>query len=528
MGGFMQYNVFKIKDKKGLLETMQNKGYDKCGKEIRSGHYILNLYCKYEDNQKIGWESVFSAFEENNIPNKSGVTGIVLCNANNSCIYAITYGTSSFIVQKYCDREFGFDFAKRIELDEMKRKSSITASSNRNSSITSYKNTRTILYETGENITSLSFTPLNKEYGKRIDIGKSIKFNIDIPFIRISELLDKIQYVLDKDPINKIPLLTEVKNSDEITEYYERMYQGFRCELERYKNGSGLESFSSVYLNEFTIIGCDFFFENNSEKLLKIGREEFSIELLNLEELFIISIEYKLDIQQLIEHAKIVYKNELNEVIFSEPFKKHINYELNDENVCFYDGIWYEYNNDYVKLVQDEVKTITVVYKNDDNVSKSLIETQKGLYREDKINKLIVQKYSGILLDRECLLLKYENEFNHNNYKIEIADLIIDNTYFSLKVGDSQSLSYCVDQSMLSANLINSNMVNLEKINNTEITNIGLWFYLNRKKIFESLPIDILKLNSIMLISKISIWSKQIKSMGKTPIIYISKYNPLN
>ena len=71
-------------------------------------------------------------------------------------------------------------------------------------------------------------------------------------------------------------------------------------------------------------------------------------------------------------------------------------------------------------------------------------------------------------------------------------------------------------------------MVNLEKINNTEITNVGLWFYLNRKKFFESLPIDILKLNSIMLISKISIWSKQIKSMGKTPIIYISKYDSLN
>lgn len=523
----MQYNIFKVKNKKELLEHMQDKGYEKCGNEIESGNYKLNLYCKYEENQKIGWKSVFDAFGEDNIPNKSGIAGIVLCNADYNYTYAITYGTSSFTVQKYCDREFGFNFAKRIELDEMKRKSSITASSNKNSSIVSYKNTKTVLYETGENITSLSFTPLNKDYGRRIDIGKSIKFNIDIPFSQISELLDRIQSDLNKDPINKIPLLVEVKNSNEITEYYERMYKDFRCELEKYKTNNKLENFNSINLNEFTVVGCDFFFGSESGKILKIGREEYPIELLNLEELFTFSIKYNIDIQQLIEHAKIVYKNESNETIFSEPFKKHVNYELNNENICFYDGRWYEYNNDYIKLVQDEIKTINVIYKKDDNINKSSLDNQEGLYREDKINKFLAKKYSGILLDRDCLILRYDNEFYHNNYKVEIADLIIDNTYFSLKVGNSQSLSYCVDQSTLSANLINSNIVSLKKIDNNAIKKVGLWFYLDRKKFFENNSIDILKLNSIMLISKISIWSKQIKSMGKIPIIYVSKYDAL-
>ena len=48
----MQYNIFKIKNKKELLEHMQDKGYEKCGNEIKSGNYKLNLYCKYEENQK--------------------------------------------------------------------------------------------------------------------------------------------------------------------------------------------------------------------------------------------------------------------------------------------------------------------------------------------------------------------------------------------------------------------------------------------------------------------------------------------
>lgn len=231
-----------------------------------------------------------------------------------------------------------------------------------------------------------------------------------------------------------------------------------------------------------------------------------------------------MDIQQLVESARILYKDESNETIYQEYLKKHINYELSGENICFYDGRWYEYNNDYIKLIQDEVKTIKVIYKEEDNVSKSELNDKDGLYREEKINKLLASKYSGILLDRDCLLLKYDNEFNHNDYKVEIADFITDNTYFSLKIGDAQSLSYCVDQSLLSANLINSKIVNLKKIDNDNINKFGLWFYLEKKRIFNSLPIDLLKLNSIMLISKLSIWSKQIKSMGKEPIIYVSKY----
>lgn len=519
----MQYNIFKIKNKKELLESMEEKEYKKCGNDITSGDYRLNLYCKYEENQKISWKSVFDAFGENNIPSKSGVASIVLCSKNNNDTFAITYGTSSFLAQKYCEREFGFDFAKRIELDEIKRKSSITASSNKNSSITSYKNTKTILYDTGENITSLSFTPLNDFYGKRIDIGKSIRFNIDIPFDRICELLDKIKSDLQKNPINKIPLLIEVRNEEEIVGYYETMYQEFRKELDKFKNGNQ-ENYNSIDLNEFTIVGCNFYFENEESKVLKVGRDEYKIETLTLDDLFNFSIEKNLDIQQLVESARIVYKDESNETIYSEYFKRHINYELPDENICFYDGRWYEYNNDYIKLIQDEVKTIKVIYKEEDNISKSELKDKEGLYREEKINKLLANKYSGILLDRDCLLLKYDNEFNHNDYKVEIADLITDNTYFSLKIGDAQSLSYCVDQSLLSANLINSKIVNLKKIDNDNIYKFGLWFYLEKKRIFNSLPINLLKLNSIMLISKLSIWSKQIKSMGKEPIIYVSKY----
>lgn len=518
----MQYNIFKIENRNDILTAMFDKQFEKKGINLVSGNYNLKLYCKCEENQKITWKSIFDAFGEENIPSKSGVASIILCSDADST-FAITYGNSSFLAQKYCDREFGFNFAKRIELDEIKRKSSITASSNKNSSITSYKNTKTILYDTGENITSISFTPIDDFYGKRIDIGKSIKFNIDLPLDKICELLDSIKLVLYRDSINKIPLLIELKNQIEINEYYDKMYNDFRDELERYK-ASYIENYTNINLNEFTIVGCDFYFENEDSRLIRVERQEYKINNLNLEELFKLSIEKNIDIQAIVEKAKIIYKNESNETIFSENLRNHINYEIPDKNICFYDGRWYEYNNDYIKLIQDEVRTIKVVYKDSDNIIEKDLEKIEGLYREDKLNKLLSNKYSGILLDRDCLLMRYDSEFNHNNYKIEIADLIVDDTYFSVKIGNSQSLSYCVDQSLLAANLIHSKLVDLKTLGDERINKYGLWFYLNQKHIFNRLPINLLNLNSIMLISKLSIWSKQIKSMGKTPIIYISKY----
>ena len=232
------------------------------------------------------------------------------------------------------------------------------------------------------------------------------------------------------------------------------MYQEFRKELEQFKSGN-LSNYNLVDLNEFTIVGCNFYFENEESRLLKIGRTEYLLETLTLEDLFKFSIQENLDIQQLVESARIIYKDESDSTIYTEYFKKHINYELPD-------------------------KTIKVVYKEEDNVNKSDLEDKEGLYREEKINKLLADKYSGTLLDRDCLLLKYDNEFNHNDYKVEIADFVADNTYFSLKIGEAQSLSYCVDQSLLSANLINAKIVNHPQIDNENISKIGLWFYLEK------------------------------------------------
>lgn len=42
--------------------------------------------------------------------------------------------------------------------------------------------------------------------------------------------------------------------------------------------------------------------------------------------------------------------------------------------------------------------------------------------------------------------------------------------------------------------------------------------------VFKDGKAQLQKINSIMLLSKLSTWSKNIKSLGKIPVIHINKY----
>ena len=519
----MQYTIFKIKDKENLLKDMFERDFNRIGNEIESDKYKLKLFYKYDNDLKLSWKNILIEFGEQNPPTRTGISGIIICESDDNN-YAITYGASSFLVQKYSDREFGFDFAKRIELKEMKRKSSMIPHSTKNSSITSFKNTKTILFDSGENITSLSFAPEDNFYGKRIDIGKSIKLKVDIPLNKISMLFEKIEQDISNNIINNIPLLTKISNQDDIEKYDQMMYET----LDKEYNSTENLNTTQFTLNEFYIVGSSIYFEEDHTQIIKIGKIEEEIELHSLSDLFELSKKHNISIKEIIEKGKIVYKDSSNERIYSENIRKFITFEIESENVSLYNDDWYYYNKDYYDLIIDEVKSISIKYDESDNLSKRDLENNRKNdkeYREEILNRILSLRHSGKLMDRNLFISKYENDFFDSEYKIELADLIIDDEYISVKVGNSQSLSYCVDQSDLSAKLINAKKINLRDYDLREPDKYGVWFYLESNTIFDGGKADIEKIHSIMLLSKLSTWSKNIKMLGKTPIIHVNNYN---
>lgn len=518
----MQYNIFKLENKEELKKEMFDKKFKKIGNEINSDKYKLNLYYKYDDDLKLSWKNILVEFGETNPPARTGISGIIICESNDNN-YAITYGSSSFLVQKYSDREFGFNFAKRIELKEMKRKSSMTHHSRRNSSITSFRNTKTIVFDSGENITSLSFTPQNDFYGKRIDIGKSIKLKIDLVLGDIYKLFDQIEIDVNNDVINRIPLLTKITNADEIERYNKMMYESLSEEFDSF----GSSNSSQFSMNEFYIVGSSIYFEEDHTQIVKVGKFEEEIELHNLNDLFELSKKIDVDIQTIIEKGKIIYKDSSNEKIYAENIRKYINYEIETENVSLYNDEWFYYNDDYYNLVMNEIKTIEIKYNPSDDYTKENIESfrmEEKEYREEILNKILSQKHNGKLLDRDMFISRYENEYFNSEYKIELADLLLENEYISVKIGSAQALSYCVDQSELSAKLIDANKINLLEKGLPIPEKFGVWFFMESNSVFENGKVNLQKIHSIMLLSKLSTWSKNIKILGKTPIIHINKY----
>ena len=518
----MQYNIFKVNEIASLKKDMFERNFEMIGEEIQSEKYKLNLFCKYDDDLKLSWKNIFLEFGENIIPKRTGISSIILCESNDMN-YAITYGTSSFLVQKYCDKEFGFNFAKRIGLKEMKRKSSMIPHSTKNSSITSFKNTKTILFDSGENITSLSFSPQDEFYGKRIDIGKSIKLNVDISLKDINMLFEKIEMDMSNQIINNIPLLTKITNKESIEKYNTIMYEDLENECNMSKN-INLSNFS---INEFYIVGSSIYFEEEHTQIVKIGRIEEEIELHSLNDLIVLSNKHNISIKQIIEKGKIVYRDLSNQNIYSENIRKFITYEIESENVSLYNDDWYYYNSDYYDLIINDVKEIDVVYDESSDYSKSEIENnrkEKKEYRELILNRMLCSKYSGKLLDRDLFISKYEGDFFDSQYKVELADLLIEDEYISVKIGTTQTFSYCVDQSELAAKLINAKVLDLDERGLKEPKKYGVWFYFENKSIFNGSNVEIEKIHSIMLLSKLSSWSKNIKLYGKTPVIHVNKY----
>ena len=395
--------------------------------------------------------------------------------------------------------------------------------STKNSSITSFKNTKMVIFDSGENITSLSFTPEDEFYGRRIDIGKSIKLKVDIPLKNINTLFDKIEEDISNKIINRIPLLTKITNQDEIDKYNQIMYNSL------YKEYSLKDKLNNTQfsINEFYIVGSSIYFEEDHTQIIKVGKIEEKIELHSLHDLFGFANKYSIDVKDIIEKGKIIYRDSSNEKIYSENIRKYITYEIDSENVSLYNDEWYYYNDDYYELIVNEVKLIDIKYELSDNYCELDIERNrknKKEYREEILNKMFCSKYNGKLMDRKMFISKYESDFFDSEFKIELADLIIEDEYISVKIGNSQSLSYCVDQSDLSAKLVNAKKIDLKKENLIEPKKYGVWFYLENNSIFDGEDAKIEKIHSIMLLSKLSTWSKNIKMLGKTPIIHVNKY----
>ena len=530
----MQYNIFKIKNNADLLNEIRSKNYKQSKTRIIN-NCELTLYYHRSDTKRLSWKKVLEEFDVDLIFSRDALKGILIISKENQ-VYAVTYGMSSALVQKYCDENFAINIAKRVEISKIKRKASKILNGRTKSLIRTMTNSDVLVFDKGESIVNLQLIPEDEEnLGKNMIIGKSLRIDVKQSIEKLPNIIELLSEIEKSSIKRPIPFLTKLCDENK----KEKIWNNLNEEFE--KNIMSL-NFS---IDSMNILGSSIYFDDDFELELSYRRIKEEIFSVNTETIRLFIEKYNILDEKPLENIKVRYVND-GEIKFVKPLRSLVTFDFNYEGVNYvlYDGDIYNYNNDFKTEIENGLKRINFLeYKSiddkslkwyneylEDNDLVDIKEKQitwggrKTTYREKAINDFLSRTY------------KYENLDTHSvginkdlNYKIEIADLgKIDEILYAVKIGGPKDFCYAIDQS----NLILDMLLTKDSKKNSEIKKyenvekIGLWLFStgNKKLHDENGKIIITRFNSIMFLTKLVDWANNVISAEKKPEVRINYY----
>lgn len=538
-----QVNLYKIDDKKQqefaeLLsekyEFIGEQEYHSENNENRTYMVGTYLFCA-DDCKKPDWQWILDEYEYEDVKIYSSPRAILKIESEGTT-YVVSYGLAYFSVDKYCDVDFAFEFAKRIEFREIKTTTLTAPNSKRNKIVNVFVDYNNLAYESGESYAKIKAKMETDEneslFKETIEIGHSIKTQLRENSIEcILEFIEYIEMTIKKPIINRIPVFGKVKDDILITNLDMRL-------LKRIK-----DNIDCINVSELDVIGVTEIFNNNdSSFILKYKRNQERVEELTKDSIVQFIRKNHIEIEKNFFEIRIsCLKNE--QTVCTYNIKRVIDFTDDERKCVLIKGEWYQYNSDYIEYLQESIKELDVIYNPDYDFSESKLKeyiaqkyseekdeavycglTQKQI--EDKLSKKYYAErtYNNVLSEK----YGYENHDRESdsvqNEKLELMDLYKDKTMFAVKIGNSSSkLSYVVDQSMVSLEMYKNNQLP----DMPEIQNVAVWIVLKRKN---KLPIcngkpDISELNMIMLKNRLDEWKKSVRVAGYTPIVYLNYWD---
>lgn len=495
--------------------------------------YGFTLYYSHPKPQKeLKWNWLLELFDEAVISVNASPSAVLLIEKGDDAVYAITFGHSFFLVDKYAEKDFGFAFARKIRFDEIKTTTLTTPNSRRNKMVSTYVNYDELEFDSGESFAKLKAkATLEDEFSlfkPSLEIGTSIRLiTEDDTLERIVDIISYIENVINTEEDKyKIPVFMKIKDQEQIDRLNERM-----------KNS--VNDNPNISISELDIIGAtEVFNRNDSEFTLKYQRKKKHVVSLSNDELRTFCDENNFDFGETVLDIMVCSLIDGNSVGRSR-VRDLIDYTDDEERCLLSKGIWYQYNDDYLNYLRDSINEIKAEYhpeydfndrihdnfistylnkaRNDpDNAGKSDAEIIKKLkktyYAERAFNMIMARDHSFTNFDRI--------EISVGGAKIEIMDLYKDKTMYAVKIGNSSAkLCYAVDQSISSLKLYKHGL--LEKM--PEIDAVAIWLVLERRNHIEDNGVpDINSLDMLMLKNRLDYWKKEVRLQGFKPLIYIN------
>lgn len=535
-----QINLYKIdeKKKKDFLTKLSEK-FECLGQREYSyendekKQCIVMTYVNKAENKKTPeWSWIFDEYDFK-IPESTVTIRAILVIKIEKIMYAVTYGMAYFAVDRYCDTRFAFDFARRINFNQIKTTTLTTPNSQRNKTVNIYLDYNDISYDSGEAYAKIKAKAnieddsLPRE--EIIEIGHSIKTRIRENNIDgIFNFIFYVEQILKQDEIQKIPLFNKVKDETIIQELDNRL-----CEKIE-------DNIDSINISELDIIGVtEVFNHNDTSFTIKYDRKKDDVQQLTKDAILKFINDNHLNLKDSFLKIKIT-SNKNGESVCTYTMKRLIDYTDDERKCILLKGEWYYYNDDYIDYLTDSISEIDVIYDPKyDFGNEQLKKYQEKKFQDEKNLK----EYANLSLDevKEKIENKYYAEYVFNCYisdeygfkisdrttkqthgeMIELMDLYYDRTMYAVKIGStSAKLNYVVDQSISSLKMYKHRQLD----DMPEIDNVAIWIILKRKThlAMKNGKPDLSGLKMLSLKNKLDSWKKEVRILGYKPVIYLN------
>ena len=534
-------NMFRVcsQEQDSFLKGLSAKYIKaKSSKEIKEGD--SNFQCEFfydlhGSEKPVTWDWLPSSFNVD-LKQYSYPSAVLLIRNKklSETLYAISFGSAHFCVHKYCDREFGFSFARKFLPNVVKSATYTTPRSTKNRTLNSFSNQSKFLFEGGQSYNKLKYETDLQEFNSSssnqlsstIAIGTSINFT----FQSSPSLQDIVKLIIfvekslkEKADVQKIPIFVKVTDADKKQELDKDLIKALQAGDD-----------CSVKMTEFNIIGTkENFNDHDQEWELHCGRITASLFELSIHAIKKVCKDTNIDIGSDIHKIKLKGSDSL----YALPLKSCLDYVNENDKCLLMDGEWFEFNSDFLVYLNESLGEIDLEYepKQDLKVTEynkivkakakseniSVKSASSTYYYERVFNEIQAEKYGFELGDRKLKKVGQD--------RIEVADLIdsTNNILYGVKVGkNSGKLSYVLNQMMTSIEFLHNSKDGLKDVlpgKNRKQIGFGIWLILERSPDFDRNAENYLSsLKYLVFKIQLNEWKKKVMEYGYKPYFKIN------
>ena len=532
-----QINIYRIESGKrnSFLEKIKEYFGDPVVKDIEENSTTYNLAFYYKadiDENELSWNWVFSTYQIPAPKTKPSPRGIVVITSeNNTITYAVTFGMSFFIVDKFCDRDFGFDYACRVPYSNIKLTALTNPVSVRNKTINSYMNYDKLEFDSGESFAKIKgkfISPDDDDFLKNnIEVGTAIKFQLKTDSLKnIIKLVIHIETILASEKKIDIPRFSLVRDKNRIEHLQNNLIAAIENRLPQ------------VIISEFGIIGSHEVFNRCDAYKLIYEQNEKEFSELTIQNITSFCEEFNITASAKRLSIKVCFIVDGQQRNCTD-LLSILDFMDESERCLLVQGVWYEFNDDYLNYLKKSLSEIPVLYKPEFDLAQSKInafceskaqeEQYYAEYHGMSIEAVILKMKSKYYPERafnemrrlEGFVLGDRKTLKFGKNAIEVADLYKDDTVFSVKRGNaSGDFAYVTDQSSMTVNAYKNHMLP----NDFQIKKVVIWLIFERVTHF-SLDNGTLRwdeLNMLVLKNRLDQWKKEVRLAGLQPEIWIN------